>query len=88
VISILLPAHDEERAIARAVASVHASAGPLGEPYEVIVVDDASTDRTAERARAAGALVGAWRTGRSRARATRAPGRRAGTPSCSWTPTP
>jgi len=57
VISIILPAHDEERSIAPAVASIHASAGPFGEPYEVIVVDDASTDRTAERARAAGAAV-------------------------------
>ena len=57
MISIILPAHDEERSIAPAVASIHASAGPFGESYEVIVVDDASTDRTAERARAAGAVI-------------------------------
>jgi glycosyltransferase involved in cell wall biosynthesis len=57
VISIILPAHDEEGSIALAVASVHDSARPLAIPYEVIVVDDASTDRTAELARAAGATV-------------------------------
>jgi len=57
MISFILPAHDEERSIAAAVASVHAAARTLGDTYEVIVVDDDSTDRTAERARAAGARV-------------------------------
>jgi glycosyltransferase involved in cell wall biosynthesis len=57
MISVILPAHDEEASIALAVASVHAAARALGEPYEVLVVDDASSDRTGERARAAGAQV-------------------------------
>jgi len=57
MISFVIPAHDEERSIALALASVHAAARALGEPYEVIVVDDASTDRTAEVALAAGARV-------------------------------
>ena len=57
MISFVIPAHDEERSIALALASVHAAARALGAPYEVIVVDDASTDRTAEVALAAGARV-------------------------------
>ena len=57
MISFVLPAHDEERSIAATIASVHSAAGSLRVPYEVIVVDDASTDRTADRACEAGARV-------------------------------
>jgi glycosyltransferase involved in cell wall biosynthesis len=57
MISFILPAHDEEGSIVLALESVHAAARALGEPYEVIVVDDASSDNTGERARAAGATV-------------------------------
>jgi glycosyltransferase involved in cell wall biosynthesis len=46
VISFIVPAHNEAALIGRTLAAVHASARPLGEPYEVIVVNDASTDRT------------------------------------------
>ena len=44
-VSVLIPARDEERSIAAAVRSVLASEGI---DFEVIVMDDASTDRTAE----------------------------------------
>jgi hypothetical protein len=44
-VSVLIPARDEEHAIAAAVESVLATTGL---PLEVIVLDDASTDRTAE----------------------------------------
>jgi glycosyltransferase involved in cell wall biosynthesis len=57
VISFIIPAHNEEALIGRTLASIHASARALGEPYEVIVVNDASTDRTGDIARQSGARV-------------------------------
>ncbi len=57
MISFVIPAHDEECSIAHTIEAVHAAARALGRPYEVIVVDDASGDRTAARARQAGARV-------------------------------
>ena len=52
-ISVIIPALNEEEPIAEVVRAVLAT----GIPREVIVVDNGSTDRTAERARAAGARV-------------------------------
>lgn len=52
-ISVVIPAMNEEEPIADVVRAVLAT----GIPHEVIVVDNASTDRTAERAQAAGARV-------------------------------
>src|SRR5262245_21899374 len=57
VLSFVIPAHNEERYIGATLASVFASAREVGEPFEVIVVDDASTDRTAEIAGEHGAKV-------------------------------
>ncbi|HXH89893.1 MAG TPA: glycosyltransferase [Gaiellaceae bacterium] len=54
LVSVIVPARDEERGIERAVASLVAQ--DYG-PTEVIVVDDESSDRTAERAAKAGARV-------------------------------
>jgi glycosyltransferase involved in cell wall biosynthesis len=53
-ISVLIPAYNAERFIAEALESV---AAQTTAPAEVIVVDDGSTDATAEEAAAAGALV-------------------------------
>jgi glycosyltransferase involved in cell wall biosynthesis len=50
---LVLPAHDEEASVAEVVARAPASV--LGRPVEVVVVDDGSSDRTAERAAGAGA---------------------------------
>jgi glycosyltransferase involved in cell wall biosynthesis len=47
-ISIVLPAYNEEENIIAAVASATEVAGRLFADHEVIVVDDGSTDRTAE----------------------------------------
>jgi glycosyltransferase involved in cell wall biosynthesis len=55
--SFVIPAHDEEALLGAALSSLRAAAEAAREPYEIIVVDDASTDRTAAIAAAAGARV-------------------------------
>lgn len=57
MISFVIPAHNEEALIGATLDSIQQSATEVGEPFEVIVVDDASTDRTAEIARDRGATV-------------------------------
>src|SRR5438477_11983096 len=52
-VSVIIPALDEEEPIAGVVRECFAT----GLPNEVIVVDNGSTDRTAERAHEAGARV-------------------------------
>lgn len=52
--SVVIPCRNGERIVAEAVASAFAQSEP---PLEVIVVDDASTDRTVQTAREAGARV-------------------------------
>jgi len=51
-VAVVIPALDEERAIVRVLAEL-----PREHVREVVVVDNGSTDRTAEVARAAGATV-------------------------------
>ena len=57
MISIVIPAYNEELLLGDTLRTLHASAASIGEPYEIIVVDDGSTDRTAEIARAHDARV-------------------------------
>jgi glycosyltransferase involved in cell wall biosynthesis len=57
MLSFVIPAHNEEQHIGPAVAAVSDAARACGEAFEVVVVDDASTDRTAELAEARGARV-------------------------------
>ena len=57
MISFIVPAYNEELLIGRTLAAIHAAAREVGEPYEVIVVDDASTDGTATVAGQGGARV-------------------------------
>jgi glycosyltransferase involved in cell wall biosynthesis len=57
VISIVIPAYNEEALLGATLHAVRASAAATGVPYEVIVVDDGSTDRTAAIAKADGARV-------------------------------
>jgi glycosyltransferase involved in cell wall biosynthesis len=59
--AIVVPAWNEEAVIAQTVGQLRTVAENLGRPYELVVVDDGSSDRTAERASAAGALVEAVR---------------------------
>ena len=57
VLSFIIPAHNEERYLAATLQSIHEAAGAVGAAYEIVVVDDASTDLTAEIAAARGARV-------------------------------
>lgn len=56
-ISFIVPAYNEERLLGRTLRAIDDAARALGEPVETIVVDDASTDRTAAVAREHGARV-------------------------------
>jgi glycosyltransferase involved in cell wall biosynthesis len=57
MISFVVPAYNEERFLGPTLEALRAAASEAGQPYELIVVDDGSTDRTAEMARAQGARV-------------------------------
>src|SRR2546426_2032088 len=57
MISFIIPAYNEEALIAQTIDSIHLAVEATGQPYEIIVVDDASSDRTAEIARNRGARV-------------------------------
>ena len=50
--SFVVPAWNEETLLPRCLAAIHAAAQTENLPYELVVADDASTDRTAEVARA------------------------------------
>ena len=55
--SFIVPAHNEEMLIGATVQSIGVSAQACGADYEIIVVDDSSTDDTGRIAKAAGARV-------------------------------
>ena len=55
--TVVIPAVNEADAVGDVVRRVREIMASTGEPHEVIVVDDGSTDATAEEARAAGAMV-------------------------------
>ena len=56
-VSFIVPAFNEERLLAATLGAIESAATALGEPFEVIVADDASTDGTASIARRHGARV-------------------------------
>ena len=55
-LSLVIPAHNEAFEIQRTLDCVFQAARSAGSPFEIIVVNDASTDRTVELARAAAIL--------------------------------
>lgn len=57
MLSFIIPAHNEESAIVATIRAIATAAAGAQAPHEIIVVDDASTDRTAEWAAAEGARV-------------------------------
>lgn len=56
-VSVLLPAFNEERAVGQVVREVLAALATWPDQWEVVVVDDASSDDTARQAERAGARV-------------------------------
>lgn len=57
MISFVVPAYNEEQLLGRTLGALSLAARGLGQPFELIVADDASTDRTATIARELGAVV-------------------------------
>ena len=51
-LSVVFPMHNEEAYVRRAVAAARKGAGAVSEDFEIVIVDDASTDRTREIAEA------------------------------------
>ncbi|MDD5154971.1 MAG: glycosyltransferase family 2 protein [Candidatus Omnitrophica bacterium] len=56
-ISVILPAYNEEEAIGKVIDDVNSTMKQGGYDFEIIVVDDASVDRTAEIARSRGVML-------------------------------
>jgi glycosyltransferase involved in cell wall biosynthesis len=63
-VSVIIPALDEAEHVAAEIEGVRRHLAATGWTYEILVVDDGSTDDTAERAAAAGARVLRHRTNR------------------------
>jgi len=57
VISFIIPAYNEEAMIGATIDALHKAGCDCGQSYEIIVADDASTDRTEEVARHHNAAV-------------------------------
>ena len=57
MISIVIPAHNEESVVGSAIQAARAAASEAGVRFEILVVDDASTDRTAAIAEEAGVRI-------------------------------
>jgi glycosyltransferase involved in cell wall biosynthesis len=57
MISFIVPAHNEQNCIGKTLQAINEAARSVNQPYEIIVVDDASTDSTAEISRQFGAIV-------------------------------
>ena len=56
-ISVIIPAHNEEKYVSRCIRSIKAASLNYGYPIEIIVVCNRCTDRTAEIAKKHGAKV-------------------------------
>jgi glycosyltransferase involved in cell wall biosynthesis len=57
MLSFIIPAYNEELELPLAIAAIRAAAGKADQAYEILVVDDASTDATAQIAADTGARV-------------------------------
>lgn len=57
MISFVIPAYNEEKYLGPTLAAIHEAARAVGEPYEIVVANDNSSDATAQVAEAGGARV-------------------------------
>lgn len=57
MIIVVIPAYNEEKTVGEVVRKIHQFISPSVHQFRVIVVDDGSTDKTAELSREAGAIV-------------------------------
>src|SRR4029079_16650009 len=57
MISFVVPAYNEEELLGATLDAIHTAAVATGQDYEIVVADAASSDRTADVARAHGARV-------------------------------
>ena len=57
MISFVVPAYNEETELSSTLAAIRAAVSGVYQPFEIIVVDDASRDATPEIAEQAGARV-------------------------------
>ena len=57
MLSFIIPAHNEEAYLNKTINTIHQSTIGISENYEILVVDDASTDNTKAVGEAAGAVV-------------------------------
>src|SRR5579885_2102367 len=57
MVSFIVPAYNEELELSRTLAAIRDAASGAGQRYEIIVVDDASTDATPKIASHFGARV-------------------------------
>ena len=57
MLSFVVPAYNEEKYLAPTLAAIHEAARAAGEPYEIVVANDDSSDATAQVAQAGGARV-------------------------------
>lgn len=57
MLSFIVPAYNEEHELPGALDAIRAAAEASGQSFEIVVVDDASSDATPEIAKAAGAAV-------------------------------
>lgn len=55
--SVVIPAMNEGEVVGNVVRQIQATMESTGQPFEIIVVDDGSTDNTAQEAHSAGATV-------------------------------
>jgi glycosyltransferase involved in cell wall biosynthesis len=57
MVSFIVPAYNEELELSSTLAAIQAATSGLSQPFEIVVVDDASTDATPKIAEQAGARV-------------------------------